>query len=278
MSRAASFLDGRVMLHAGDCLDVLDTLEPESIDSVVCDPPYHLTSIVKRFAGAKPETETFDMERAPSGYGSLSRGFMGKIWDGGDIAFRPELWAKVLRVLKPGGYLVAFSGTRTYHRMACAIEDAGFDIRDQLAYCYGTGFPKSHSINKAAAKNICRCGAEAIRQRDLRPVRDAHVQGAMGGATYRKRHGNYVSVRYVRCPAEFASMARTDGYVMEHRLVMAIWVKRPLLRVECVHHLDHKPLNNPRTNLELWPDNRSHKLAEHGKIADGAANRLFLTD
>ena len=73
-------------------------------------------------------------------------------------------------------------------------------------------------------------------------------------------------------------MARTDGYVMEHRLVMARWVRRPLTRTECVHHLDHAPLNNPRTNLELWPDNRSHKMMEHGLIAIGAANRLFLTD
>jgi site-specific DNA-methyltransferase (adenine-specific) len=65
-------------------------------------------------------------------------------WDGGDVAFRPETWAEVLRVLKPGGHLIAFSGTRTYHRMAVAIEDAGFEIRDQLAWTYGSGFPKSH--------------------------------------------------------------------------------------------------------------------------------------
>ena len=93
-----------------------------------------------------------------------------------------------------------------------------------------------------------------------------------GGITYRKRHGNYVSVRYVRCPADFISMARKDGYVMEHRLVMARWVGRPLLRVEVVHHADHAPLNNPRSNLELWPDNRSHKIAEYGRVPEGAAN------
>lgn len=73
-------------------------------------------------------------------------------------------------------------------------------------------------------------------------------------------------------------MARTDGYVMEHRLVMARIVGRPLLRVECVHHLDHAPLNNAPSNLELWPDNRSHKMAEHGRVAIGAANRLSWTD
>jgi len=75
----------------------------------------------------------------------MSRGFMGQIWDGGDLAFQPELWAEVFRVLKPGAHLVAFGGTRTYHRMACAIEDAGFEIRDQIGWTYGSGFPKSHN-------------------------------------------------------------------------------------------------------------------------------------
>lgn len=99
-----------------------------------------------------------------------------------------------------------------------------------------------------------------------------------GGVTYRKRRGNYVSVRYVRCPPDLLTMARADGYVMEHRLVMARWIGRPLTRTETVHHIDHKPLNNEQSNLELWPDNRSHKLVEHGRFVEGAANRLFLTD
>jgi len=71
-------------------------------------------------------------------------------------------------------------------------------------------------------------------------------------------------------------MARKDGYVMEHRLVMAEWCGHLLTRTETVHHLNHKPLENERTNLELWPDNRSHKLAEHGRFVEGAANRVFL--
>lgn len=127
------FLNDRVTLHCGDCLAVLPTLAENSIDSVVCDPPYHLTRIVKRFGV----------------YKRASGGFMGKQWDGGDIAFQVETWAAVYRVLKPGAHLIAFSGTRTYHRMACAIEDAGFEIRDQGAWCYGSGFPKSHNISKA---------------------------------------------------------------------------------------------------------------------------------
>ena len=84
-----------------------------------------------------------------------------------------------------------------------------------------------------------------------------------GGVTYRNRHGNYVSVRYVRCPAEFSMMARRDGYVMEHRLVVALLLKRPLTRSESVHHVNHNPLDNRPENLMLFPTNRAHKLYEH---------------
>lgn len=94
----------------------------------------------------------------------------------------------------------------------------------------------------------------------------------------RHRRGNYVQVRYVRAPEWARLMARKDGYVMEHRLVMARRIGRTLLRRETVHHLDHAPLNNEPMNLELWPDNRSHKLAEHGRFVEGAANRLFRLD
>lgn len=84
-----------------------------------------------------------------------------------------------------------------------------------------------------------------------------------GGVTYFKTHGNYQGVRYVRCPPEFASMARKDGYVMEHRLVVARALGRPLLRSEVVHHLDHDPANNEPSNLLLFDSNRAHKLWEH---------------
>ena len=133
------------VLHIGDCFDVLDTLPENSVDAVVTDPPYHLTSIVAQFGETTREDETRTSERARAGsdgYARLSRGFMGKEWDGGDIAFNPELWSKVYRVLKPGGHMVAFGGTRTYHRMAVAIEDAGFEIRDMVNWVYGSGFPE----------------------------------------------------------------------------------------------------------------------------------------
>jgi DNA modification methylase len=145
----ANFLDGRVTLLAGDCLEILAALPESSVDSVVTDPPYHLTSIVKRFGKDGSAPAQFGTDGA---YARASSGFMGKQWDGGDIAFRVELWAQVLRVLRPGGHLVAFSGTRTYHRMACAIEDAGFEIRDQIGWAYGSGFPKSHDVSKGIDK------------------------------------------------------------------------------------------------------------------------------
>jgi len=108
-------------IHHGDNRDVLKTLADNSVDSVVTDPPYEL-------------------------------GFMGKSWDASGIAYSVELWQEVLRVLKPGGHLLAFSGSRTYHRMVVAIEDAGFEIRDQIMWIYGSGFPKSLDISKSIDK------------------------------------------------------------------------------------------------------------------------------
>ena len=106
----------RYQLHHGDNRAVLKTMPDNSIDSIVCDPPYEL-------------------------------GFMGKRWDASGIAYDATLWAECLRVLKPGGHLIAFGGTRTYHRMAVAIEDAGFEIRDSIIWMYGSGFPKSHNLD-----------------------------------------------------------------------------------------------------------------------------------
>lgn len=108
-----------VNLHQGDCLIVLKSMPDASVDSIVTDPPYGLS-------------------------------FQGKKWDH-DVPSL-EIWAECLRVLKPGGHLLAFSGARTYHRLAVRIEDAGFEIRDQLMWLYGSGFPKSHNVGKAMAK------------------------------------------------------------------------------------------------------------------------------
>lgn len=129
----------RFLVHHADCRAVMASLASNSVDAVVTDPPYHLTSIVKRFGpGCAPQQFGTD-----GAFARAARGFMGQTWDGGDIAFDVSLWAEVLRVLKPGGHVLAFGGSRTYHRMACAVEDAGFEIRDQILWLYGSGFPKS---------------------------------------------------------------------------------------------------------------------------------------
>ena len=99
-----------------------------------------------------------------------------------------------------------------------------------------------------------------------------------GGITYKRPKGNYIGPRYVRCPAEFRSMGRSDGYVMEHRLVMAQWIGRPLLRSEVVNHINHDPRDNRRENLELYPSNGDHKRGEVGRFVPGVANRLSLPD
>ena len=146
------------MLVNGDCLEEVQKLVDKGIqvDSIVTDPPYHLTSIVERF-GKEGSAPAKDKDGA---FQRQSVGFMGKEWDGGDIAFRKETWELFMKVLKPGGHLLAFSGSRTYHRMAVAIEDAGFDIRDQIMWLYGSGFPKSLNLGKSVDKKL---GNERIK-------------------------------------------------------------------------------------------------------------------
>lgn len=143
-----------VRVEHGDCLDVMATLAAEgvTVDSIVTDPPYHLTNNTGSRSPFPGQYTPIGKPREPKG------GFMGKKWDGGDVAFRPETWRLAFDLLKPGGYLIAFGGTRTYHRLACAIEDAGFEIRDQLQWLFGSGFPKSHDVSKAIDKAAPRVG------------------------------------------------------------------------------------------------------------------------
>jgi site-specific DNA-methyltransferase (adenine-specific) len=138
-------------LHLGDCLDVLTAMADCSVDAVVTDPPY--------------------------GFGDGKRaGFMGKRWDY-DVP-SVEVWVECLRVLKPGGHLLAFAGTRTQHRMACRIEDAGFEIRDMIGWVYGSGFPKSLDVSKAIDK-----AAGHWRGKAGEVVSD---NGAMSGGNYER--------------------------------------------------------------------------------------------
>ena len=141
-------------LRIGDCLEKMKEMESKSVDLILCDPPYELN-------------------------------FMNRGWDDTGIAFNSDMWKEVYRLLKDDGYLMAFSGTRTYHRMAKAIEEAGFEIVGLTDYTYGSGFPKALSIDKALDKLL---GAE----REVVGVKIKKA-GDINGSNYNKG-GNYADI------------------------------------------------------------------------------------
>lgn len=184
-----------IIFLRGDCQEALRKLEENSIDSVVTDPPYDLK-------------------------------FMGKKWDATGIAFQPEMWQEVLRVLKPGGHFIAMGGTRTHHRLWCAVEDARFEIRDTLMWLYGTGFPKGKSCLKPAwepillarkpligtvaanvlehgtgALNVDGCRLSVSTEDDIH-AKNPHTRGTIGEkGIYGKGHKTLYDVPAGRWPA-----------------------------------------------------------------------------
>jgi DNA modification methylase len=174
-----------VILH-GDCRQQLATLEDCSVDSIVTDPPYEL-------------------------------GFMGKKWDASGIAYDRSVWTECLRVLKPGGHLLAFGGTRTYHRMTVAIEDAGFEIRDSLHWLYGSGFPKSLDVSKAIDKAL---GADRI---DVY----ADTPKAMDNTVYGKGLGVGVIKRNPATPAAAAAAGWGTALKPAHEPI--VLARKPLV-------------------------------------------------
>lgn len=163
----------------GDCRDLFAELDDDSIDAIVTDPPYEL-------------------------------GFMGKAWDASGIAYDHAVWTEALRALKPGGHLLSFGGSRTYHRMACAIEDAGFEVRDQIMWLYGSGFPKSHDLSKALDKDAGhwrgRAGAKASANKAMagpnyersdkgEPITPSAVQWSGWGTALKPAHEPIVVAR-----------------------------------------------------------------------------------
>jgi DNA modification methylase len=197
------YTDPLVTLLHGDCIEVLPTLEAESVDAVVTDPPYGLGFMGKAWDSVG-RNDLGGVRAHDQGYGPItsnptcrscgglqslkSEGSGGRhkcrcaspVWpnwgarDGQKFQAWCEQWGReALRVTKPGGYLLAFGGTRTHHRLVCALEDAGWIIRDELDWIYAAGFPKSHNASKDA--RFCQCGREAQPEHDVRPVRDADV-------------------------------------------------------------------------------------------------------
>ncbi len=129
------------MLICGDARSL--PLKDNLVDAVVTDPPYNLISKERRNARRATPRESSQ---------NKTRGFMGMKWDGSGVAFDSGMWLEVMRVMKPGAHLVSFGGSRTFHRVACAIEDAGFELRDMLMWIYGSGWPKSLDVSKAIDK------------------------------------------------------------------------------------------------------------------------------
>jgi len=151
----------RGKLLVGNCLDTLKKLPDNSIDSIVTDPPYEI-------------------------------GFMGKGWDSTGIAYSVELWKQCLRVLKPGGHLLSFGATRSYHRMAVAIEDAGFEIRDSIHWTYGSGFPKSLNVAKSIqAKKTT--GIASPKGQRLAAMGDEYTETPLAGTPGYGTTGNFVN-------------------------------------------------------------------------------------
>jgi site-specific DNA-methyltransferase (adenine-specific) len=193
------FDTGRVLV--GSCLEKLKDLGDESIDSIVTDPPYEL-------------------------------GFMGKSWDASGVAYSVELWREALRVLKPGGHLLAFGGTRTYHRMAVAIEDAGFEIRDSIHWVYGSGFPKSLNVSKAIDK---AAGAE---REVLRTV--IRTASAGNSVTVHQEGGDKSGVSEITAPSTDAAK-QWDGWgtALKPAHEPIVLARKPLAGTVAANVLEH---------------------------------------
>ena len=198
------------MIVNADCIEHLKTIEDNYFDSVVTDPPYHLTSIVKRFGPGQKGINNQDTKMGRNGpYHRAATGFAGQTWDGGDIAFTTDLWKEVYRTIKPGSVLLAFAATRNYHRMATAIEDSGFEIFDMINWIYGSGFPKRKNLLKPAHEPIvmarkgvnkdlnldeCRVGDEEIDTSKNR--RNTQAEQVFKGGWTGKEGGEIVKGRW----------------------------------------------------------------------------------
>jgi DNA modification methylase len=183
-----------ISVEQGDCLDVLASWPPAIIDACVTDPPYELA-------------------------------FMGRSWDQTGVAFNPETWRAVYRVLKPGAHLLAFGGTRTAHRMTCAIEDAGFEIRDTLCWLYGSGFPKSLDVSKAMDK---AAGATRELTRDGIVQRDGY--GKTDGNARRWDNGSSEDrPRYDEAATDAARQWQGWGTALKPAYEPIILARKPLI-------------------------------------------------
>jgi hypothetical protein len=165
------------LIHA-NVLEWAKNYKGAKFHAIMCDPPYHLTEITKRFGKSDSKPAQFGKDGA---FGRVSRGFMGTLWDAGGLVFDAGTWETIAQHLHPGGFMMAFAGTRGYHRMATAIEDAGFIIHPALGYAFGSGFPKAtrvdDQIDSAAGKVQAKIG-----ERTLTGTAATSINGGKGHA------------------------------------------------------------------------------------------------
>jgi DNA modification methylase len=193
-------------IHNGDCLEVLRTLPAASVDAVVTDPPYGLS-------------------------------FMGKRWDYDVPAV--EVWQECLRVLKPGGHLLAFAGTRTQHRMAVRIEDAGFEIRDMIAWVYGSGFPKSLDVSKAIDK-AAGAEREVVGVSSVTGARQSRTMDDGNKGTRRTYQNDEPVVNYITAPATEAARQWSGwGTALKPAMEPITVARKPLAGTVAANVLEH---------------------------------------
>jgi len=143
-----------------DCIEGMRRLPPGSVDTIITDPPYALVGASRGGSSQPGDLNTPYGRSGPS----KKRGFMGEEWDGKLPGI--EVWKEALRIAKPGAIMLCFGGTRTFHRLTCAIEDAGWEIRDCMMWLYGSGFPKNHDIAKTIDKQAGRIGQSVIKLKE----------------------------------------------------------------------------------------------------------------
>jgi DNA modification methylase len=224
-----------VNLHLGDCLDVLASMDDNSVDSIVTDPPYGLS-------------------------------FMGKKWDYDVPSI--EIWEQCLRVLKPGGHLLAFAGTRTQHRMAVAIEDAGFEIRDMIAWVYGSGFPKSLDVSKAIDK-AAGAEREVVGSKLGQPGYSAKKGGEVEWGGLRGDPSKECAITAPATPA--AQHWEGWGTALKPALEPITVARKPFKGTVAANVLEHGTgainVDGCRvgTTVETWPKSRSYHSARGPK-------------
>ena len=266
------YVDEHVTLHHGDCLDVLRTLPDCSIDAVVTDPPYGLRFMGRAWDGQ----DIIDATRARQGQAEMpddgrsgvNGGYRSPSTEAGryDLSANAAfgLWCQewateCLRVLKPGGHMLAFGGSRTWHRLACAVEDAGFEIRDSIAWIYGKGFPKSVDVAKAIDK-----AAGHWRGRATAVESDNQ---SMGGGNYgRTPKGT---------PITPAAAAAGYGTALKPAFEPIVVGRKPLAGTVAANWIDHGTgaLNIDACRVGMSPQDAAAINAKHAGITNCSRSR-----